>query len=80
MNSSHIAVFLPSLEGGGAERVIVNLITGLHDPLASHLAMLYAIAPMDRVRAGYAEAVREGYLWHEFGDSHLLLGRSRPAG
>jgi len=25
-------------------------------------------------RAGYAEAVREGYLWHEFGDSHLLLG------
>jgi S-adenosylmethionine:tRNA ribosyltransferase-isomerase len=53
-----------------------GLITGLHDPLASHLAMLYAIAPRDLVREGYAEAVREGYLWHEFGDSHLIL---RPA-
>lgn len=51
-----------------------GLITGLHDPLASHLALLYAIAPSERVREGYAAAVREGYLWHEFGDSHLLLG------
>jgi glycosyltransferase involved in cell wall biosynthesis len=29
MSSQRVAVFLPSLEGGGAERVIVNLITGL---------------------------------------------------
>lgn len=35
--------------------------------------MLYSIAPKELVRAGYAEAVREGYLWHELGDSHLLL-------
>ncbi|MGH7492928.1 MAG: S-adenosylmethionine:tRNA ribosyltransferase-isomerase [bacterium] len=53
-----------------------GLITGLHDPLASHLAMLYAVAPKQLVRAAYAEAVREGYLWHEFGDSHLLLARA----
>jgi S-adenosylmethionine:tRNA ribosyltransferase-isomerase len=53
-----------------------GLVTGLHDPLASHLAMLHALAPPDMVRAGYAEAVREGYLWHEFGDSHLLLPRA----
>ena len=53
-----------------------GLITGLHDPPASHLAMLYAIAPQEMVHAGYAEAVREKYLWHEFGDSHLLLGRA----
>jgi len=58
---------------------IDGLITGLHDPLASHLAMLYAIAPRELVRAGYEEAVREGYLWHEFGDSHLLLGRGAGA-
>ena len=57
-------------------RSVDGLITGLHDPLASHLAMLYAIAPKDMVRAGYAEAVHEGYLWHEFGDSHLLLPRA----
>lgn len=58
---------------GRPVRSVDGLITGLHDPLASHLAMLYAIAPQDLVREGYAEAVREGYLWHEFGDSHLLL-------
>jgi S-adenosylmethionine:tRNA ribosyltransferase-isomerase len=58
---------------GRPVRTVDGLITGLHDPLASHLAMLYAIAPRELVRAGYAEAVREGYLWHEFGDSHLLL-------
>jgi S-adenosylmethionine:tRNA ribosyltransferase-isomerase len=50
-----------------------GLVTGLHDPLASHLALLYALAGEERVRSAYAAAVREGYLWHEFGDSHLLL-------
>jgi S-adenosylmethionine:tRNA ribosyltransferase-isomerase len=58
---------------GRPVRSVDGLITGLHDPLASHLAMLYAIAPRELVKEGYAEAVREGYLWHEFGDSHLLL-------
>ncbi len=61
---------------GRPVRSVDGLITGLHDPLASHLAMLYAIAPREMVRAGYAEAVRERYLWHEFGDSHLLLARA----
>jgi len=50
-----------------------GLLTGLHDPRASHLAMLYAIAGEEMVRPAYAEAARQGYLWHEFGDSHLLL-------
>lgn len=50
-----------------------GLITGFHDPLASHLAMLYAIAGQELIRASYAEAVHAGYLWHEFGDSHLIL-------
>jgi len=62
---------------GRPVRSVDGLITGLHDPLASHLAMLYAVAPQDRVREGYAEAVRAGYLWHEFGDSHLLLAGSQ---
>jgi S-adenosylmethionine:tRNA ribosyltransferase-isomerase len=61
---------------GKPVRSVDGLLTGLHDPLASHLAMLYAIAPQEQVRSGYAEAVREGYLWHEFGDSHLLLPRA----
>lgn len=58
---------------GRPVRSVDGLLTGLHDPMASHLAMLYAVAPQELVRAGYAEAVREGYLWHEFGDSHLIL-------
>jgi S-adenosylmethionine:tRNA ribosyltransferase-isomerase len=58
---------------GRPVRSVDGLLTGLHDPLASHLALLYAIAPQELVRAGYEEAVREGYLWHEFGDSHLLV-------
>lgn len=50
-----------------------GLITGLHDPMATHLAMLYAVAGRGLVLGGYEEAVARGYLWHEFGDSHLLL-------
>jgi S-adenosylmethionine:tRNA ribosyltransferase-isomerase len=58
---------------GKPVHTVDGLLTGLHDPLASHLALLYALAPKEVVRAGYEEAVREGYLWHEFGDSHLIL-------
>ena len=49
-----------------------GLITGLHEPRASHLWMLKAIAGPQLVSDAYAEAVKHGYLWHEFGDSHLL--------
>ena len=61
---------------GRPVRTVNGLITGLHDPKASHLAMLYAVAEPERIRAAYSEAVREGYLWHEFGDSHLILPRA----
>jgi S-adenosylmethionine:tRNA ribosyltransferase-isomerase len=53
--------------------VVDGLITGLHDPVTSHLAMLYTIAGQDLIRSAYEEAVKERYLWHEFGDSHLIL-------
>ena len=56
-------------------RTIDGLITGLHEPLASHLWMLNAIAGPELVADAYAEAIRHGYLWHEFGDSHLILPR-----
>jgi S-adenosylmethionine:tRNA ribosyltransferase-isomerase len=60
------------------------LITGLHEPRATHLAILQAVASAGgydaargrhHVDRAYAEARRAGYLWHEFGDSHLILGR-----
>src|SRR5262249_29599708 len=50
-----------------------GLLTGLHEPRASHLAMLEALAGIGHLRVSYAEALREGYLWHEFGDLHLIL-------
>lgn len=53
--------------------VVDGLVTGFHDPLASHLAMLYAIAGQAMIQDSYREAVQQGYLWHEFGDSHLIL-------
>ncbi|MEU4153880.1 S-adenosylmethionine:tRNA ribosyltransferase-isomerase [Streptomyces sp. NPDC026659] len=54
-------------------RVVDGLLTGLHEPAASHLLMLRAVAGRAAVDRAYAEAVRERYLWHEFGDVHLLL-------
>ena len=54
-------------------RAVDGLLTGWHEPEATHLLMLEAIAGRPALERAYAEAHREGYLWHEFGDSHLLL-------
>jgi S-adenosylmethionine:tRNA ribosyltransferase-isomerase len=35
--------------------------------------MLEAIAGPALLEASYAAALETGYLWHEFGDSHLVL-------
>jgi S-adenosylmethionine:tRNA ribosyltransferase-isomerase len=78
-------------------RSVSALITGLHEPRATHLAMLERVSaggqsePLEgsaaeprrravkdagrrQIDRAYAEARRDGYLWHEFGDSHLILG------
>jgi S-adenosylmethionine:tRNA ribosyltransferase-isomerase len=68
-------------------RAVNALITGLHEPCATHLTMLeraIEAAAGDRPRAyaarhlqrAYQEAREAGYLWHEFGDSHLIIGGS----
>jgi S-adenosylmethionine:tRNA ribosyltransferase-isomerase len=54
-------------------RAVDGLITGWHEPEASHLLMLEAIAGDDLLRRSYDSALHNGYLWHEFGDSHLIL-------
>ncbi|MET8904052.1 S-adenosylmethionine:tRNA ribosyltransferase-isomerase [Streptomyces sp. NPDC004538] len=54
-------------------RVVDGLLTGLHEPEASHLLMLEAVAGRAAIDLGYDAAVRGRYLWHEFGDVHLLL-------
>jgi S-adenosylmethionine:tRNA ribosyltransferase-isomerase len=54
-------------------RAVDGLLTGWHEPEATHLLMLEAIAGRPALESAYSEAHRAGYLWHEFGDSHLLL-------
>ncbi|MDQ2904680.1 MAG: S-adenosylmethionine:tRNA ribosyltransferase-isomerase [Chloroflexota bacterium] len=53
------------------------LLTGLHEPQASHLAMLEALVGREHLRVTYEAALREGYLWHEFGDVHLMVAWGR---
>jgi S-adenosylmethionine:tRNA ribosyltransferase-isomerase len=53
--------------------VIDGLLTGFHEPRASHLDMLAAIAGTPLLERCYTEALSAGYLWHEFGDVNLLL-------
>ncbi|CAM5353211.1 S-adenosylmethionine:tRNA ribosyltransferase-isomerase OS=Streptomyces aurantiogriseus OX=66870 GN=GCM10010251_90540 PE=4 SV=1 [Streptomyces aurantiogriseus] len=59
-------------------RVVDGLLTGLHEPEASHLLMLEAVAGRAAIDRGYDEALRGLYLWHEFGDVHLLLPEEDP--
>ena len=54
-------------------RAVDGLLTGFHEPRASHLAMLEAIAGREHLTLAYSSALRAGYLWHEFGDAHLIL-------
>jgi S-adenosylmethionine:tRNA ribosyltransferase-isomerase len=74
-------------------RSVTGLITGLHEPRATHLMMLERVVeaaarrsshgdgpaecPGCHLERAYAEAREAGYLWHEFGDSHLIIGGGR---
>ncbi|MEU8963331.1 S-adenosylmethionine:tRNA ribosyltransferase-isomerase [Streptomyces sp. NPDC048491] len=59
-------------------RVVDGLLTGLHEPEASHLLMLEAIAGREALAVAYDQALSRLYLWHEFGDVHLLLPEENP--
>ena len=54
-------------------RAVGGLLTGWHDPRASHLLLLEAVAGRPVLEAAYRAALEGGYLWHEFGDLHLIL-------
>jgi S-adenosylmethionine:tRNA ribosyltransferase-isomerase len=54
-------------------RAIDGLLTGWHEPQASHLLLLEASAGTELLARSYAAASERGYLWHEFGDVHLIL-------
>jgi S-adenosylmethionine:tRNA ribosyltransferase-isomerase len=58
-------------------RAVGGLLTGLHAPESSHLDLLEAVVGSDLVTAGYRAVtdrpVTPTYLWHEFGDTMILL-------
>lgn len=54
-------------------RAVDGILTGWHEPKATHLAMLEAIAGRHHLEVAYRAALEHGYLWHEFGDLHLIL-------
>jgi S-adenosylmethionine:tRNA ribosyltransferase-isomerase len=60
---------VPSVDG---------LLTGWHEPESTHLMMLESFAGRDVLADAYGAALDAGYLWHEFGDSHLILRRDAP--
>jgi S-adenosylmethionine:tRNA ribosyltransferase-isomerase len=56
-------------------RVVDALVTGFHEPRASHLALLEAFAGRRHLGVAYKAAIAQRYLWHEFGDLHLIRGK-----
>jgi S-adenosylmethionine:tRNA ribosyltransferase-isomerase len=71
-------------------RSVDAMLTGLHEPRSTHLLMLEALigsaseyplatSVTDHLEVAYAEALKRGYLWHEFGDLHLILPGHREA-
>ena len=50
-----------------------GIVTGMHDPTTSHLLMLSSFADLGLIRSAYETAIDHGFLWHEFGDSTLIL-------
>ena len=53
--------------------VVDGIISGWHEPEASHLLLMEAVAGRPLLEASYAAALAERYRWHEFGDIHLVL-------
>jgi S-adenosylmethionine:tRNA ribosyltransferase-isomerase len=54
-------------------KAVDGLLTGLHEPEASHLDLLTAFLPASVIQTAYQSAIEQGYLWHEFGDVNLIV-------
>ena len=61
------------ITGGYRFRGIDALVTNFHLPRSTPLAMVAAMAGLDRVRRAYAEAVHQGYRFYSYGDAMLIL-------
>jgi S-adenosylmethionine:tRNA ribosyltransferase-isomerase len=62
-----------AIRAGTPIRAVDALITGLHEPTASHLDLLRAFVAEPLLMRAYEDAIENRYLWHEFGDSMLIV-------
>jgi len=53
-------------------KAVDALLTGFHEPRATHLSLLEAMMGRPRLERVYRVALDTGYLWHGFGDLHLI--------
>ena len=53
--------------------VVDGIISGWHEPEASHLLLMEAVAGRELLASSYDAALAERYHWHEFGDIHLVV-------
>jgi S-adenosylmethionine:tRNA ribosyltransferase-isomerase len=58
-------------------RIVDGLLTGFHEPASTHLAILESLAGRPHIENAYRTALSERYLWHEFGDAHLIVAGRR---
>ena len=61
------------IEANHQMKVADGLLTGFHEPRASHLHMLQSLAGFEHIERAYQEALKADYYWHQFGDLHLIL-------
>lgn len=61
------------IEESYSMKVADGLLTGFHEPRASHLNMLQSLAGFEHINTAYHLAIKNGYYWHQFGDLHLIL-------
>lgn len=67
------------LHPGRPTRTVDGILTGFHEGTSTHLALLGAVVGSGRIERAYRVAAEGRYLWHEFGDSHLILRGGRPS-
>jgi S-adenosylmethionine:tRNA ribosyltransferase-isomerase len=60
------------LRRGFRPAIVDGLLTGMHEPTASHFHLLEAFAPPELLRRAHVHAEEAGYLCHEFGDSSVI--------
>lgn len=62
------------VDGAHTPREVDAVLSGLHEPGTSHVALLSAFAPPALLDRATREGAARGYLGHEFGDACLVLG------